>query len=101
MRGYSRPTRDVLLEDFDTNGSAFLKRLRDQFPLEYVRTITRIMPMKPDPQALDPFENWTPEVRAEACQKAREVLEVEPDHLEALRDLRCILVGNFGAVGYR
>ena len=91
----SRAAMGLFLNDFEGNRHEFLKRLRDQFPLEYFRMLSRIIPMEPEPDMLSPerrsFSSWTHEEAAQACREATRVLQNEKDPKEALDWLELIL----------
>ncbi|HEY1561990.1 MAG TPA: hypothetical protein VGF71_14060 [Caulobacteraceae bacterium] len=91
----SRAAMGLFLNDFEANRHEFLKRLRDQFPLEYFRMLSRIIPMEPEPDMLSPdrrsFSGWTHEESAQACREAARVLQGEKDPKEALDWLELIL----------
>lgn len=92
-----RQATQAFLEDFDANRGEFLRRLRDQFPIEYARMVTKIMP-EPEPEYETShrrtFAEWSPGLRYHACRRAREVLDSKADPFDVLTWLELILDGN-------
>lgn len=89
--GSSQRAMRAILGDFDCNQDEFLRTLREQYPVEYVRMITKVLPRQVEVEAPSSLEDWTQEELARAYIEAKRLLSIETDPRVAILGLEAIL----------
>lgn len=89
----NRAGRDAagsFLADFEANRDEFLRNLREHFPVEYARTITRIMPKAVVAEEPAPARDWAEDDLARAYDDVRRLVRVETDPRAAMAGIERI-----------
>lgn len=89
--GSSQRALRAILDDFECNRDEFLTNLREEFPIEYVRMIAKVLPRPVAAEATPAVEEWSAEELSRAHAEVRRLINIETDPRAAMVGIEAIL----------